>query len=147
MEREAREEDFNDYKKFFDETPVALIRTSIKTGEFLMANKFAVEMFGHDSFESLRANCKITDFYPAADRKRLISKIKKDGMVEGHEIEFTMPNKKLWVSARLRINCGGTCIEGSLIDITKYVNASNECLIKMKDVGSKLDKRLTALAG
>ncbi len=73
-----------DYKTFFDETPVALIRTELKTGKFLMANKFAVQLFGFDSIEDLLANGRTSDFYPAEERKKLIHILRKRGIVENY---------------------------------------------------------------
>lgn len=135
-----------DYKKFFDETPVALIRTDLRTGEFLMANKYAARMFGFDSVDDLKKNGRTVDFYPPEDRKRLIVQIRRKGIVEDYEIKLQLPERVIWVSARLRINCGGSCIEGSLIDITSYVEAREQYLGRMKDIAVKLDKKLISLA-
>lgn len=136
-----------DYKQFFDGTPVALVRTDLKTGEFLMANKFAVALFGFETFEDLKSKSKITDFYPPEDRKRLLQQIRKKGIVEHYEIRFELPNNIVWVSANLHINCGGTCVEGSMIDITALVELRDKYLSSLKDVGKKLDKRIASLAG
>lgn len=137
--------ELEDYKKFFDETPVALIRTDVKTGEFLMANNYAIHLFGFESFDGLKANCRTVDFYPPEDRKALIKILKKQSAVENYEIKMLLPHQTIWVSARLRINCGGTCIEGSLIDITEKVMIREKYLILLKDMGCKLDK-IAALA-
>lgn len=136
----------DDYKKFFDETPVALIRTDLDSGEFLMANKFAAKMFGFSNVEELIENARSTDFYEAKDRKALLEAIRTKGLVEDYELKLRLPSKTIWVSARLRINCGGTCVEGSMIDITPYVELRNAYLAKQKDMGKKLDKKLKALA-
>jgi PAS domain S-box-containing protein len=139
--------DLEDYKKFFDETPVALVRTNLKTGEFLMANKFAAHLFGFDTVEELMSSAKITDFYPLEERKKLIREIKRRGVVEGYEICFRLHGKEVWASCRLRINCGNSCVEGSLIDITDQVEMRNMCLGNLKEVGKKLDNKIAALAG
>lgn len=136
-----------DYKKFFDDTPVALIRTDIKTGEFLMANKFAAKLFGFESVEHLQQNAATIDLYSPEDRKKLIKILKKQGSVEDYEIRLELPSKILWVSARLHINCGGSCIEGSLIDITELVKLRNSQLSVLQEVGKKIDKKIAALAG
>lgn len=139
--------ELEDYKKFFEETPVALIRTDMKTGEFLMANKFAAHLFGFDTVDELKVKAKITDYYPADERKKLLREIKKKGVVEGYELRFHIDCKVVWVSARLRINCGNSCVEGSLIDITDHVEVRDKCLTNMKEVGKKLDTKIAALAG
>ena len=136
-----------DYKKFFDDTPVALIRTDIKTGRFLMANKYAAKMFGFESVEDLQANASTVELYPPEERKKLIKLLKKQGSVEDYEIRLEFPSRILWVSARLHINCGGSCIEGSMIDITELVKLRNSQLSSMQEVGRKLDKKIAALAG
>jgi PAS domain-containing protein len=135
----------DEYKKFFDETPVALLRTDLSTGRFLMANKFAVALFGFQSFDEMSCKAKVTDFYSKEDRDRLIEQIRKHGLVESYEIKFNINNKDVWVSARLRINCGGSCIEGSLIDISYYVEFKNKHLSSMEEMGKKLDKTIAAL--
>ncbi len=131
------------YKCFFDETPVALIQTDIETGEFLMANKCAATMLGFDTVEELKATVKTTDLYPASQRQRLIEIMKQNGKVEGFEIEFKLPNRTIWVSATLRINCEGQCIEGSLKDITESVELRQKQLRLLREVGKKLDKKLS----
>jgi PAS domain-containing protein len=139
--------DLRDYKQFFDETPVALIRTDINSGQFLMANLFAAKMFGYESPEELQHAATILDFYSKSDRKKLINEIKKNGVLENHLVKLKLlSGKDLWVSARLRINCGGTCIEGSLIDVTKYLIEKEVLLEKQNELSKKLDSKLTALA-
>lgn len=135
-----------DYKKFFDNTPVALIRTDIKTGEFLMANQYAVNMFGFETEEELKKKVKITDLYPIDERKKLIQKLKKGGNVEDFEIQLVLPNKSIWVSCRLRINCDGTCIEGSMIDISELVELKKNQLGILKEVGNQIDDKIAALS-
>lgn len=135
-----------DYKKFFDETPVAFIRTDIKTGKILMANDFAAKLLGCDSVETLKATMKTSDLYPAEERKRLIRMIKQQGSVENYELELTLPDKIISVSARLHINCGGKCIEGTLIETTELVNLRRQQLTKLKEISKKLDSKIATLA-
>lgn len=120
--RTKLEQSLKEYKKFFDGTPVALLRTDIRTGEFFMANEFCAELLGYSTVEELIQNEKTTHLYRTKDaRRKLINKIKKQGHVEGYEIEFLLRDGRIiWVSANLHINCGGSCLEGSLIDITDH---------------------------
>lgn len=136
----------DDYKSFFDETPVALIRTELKTGRFLMANKFAAQLFGFDSVEDLIQNGCTVDFYPVEERKKLIQALRKKGVIENHEIRLQLPNKLIYVAVSLRINCDGTCIEGSLIDITEKVLLRETHLCALTELGKKLDKKIASLA-
>jgi PAS domain-containing protein len=136
-----------DYKIFFDDAPVALVRTNLKTGCFEMANNYAARLFGCDSVEDLIENHKSTDFYPAATRAKLIKILRKQGTVEDHELQLELPNgSTIWVSANFRINCGGECIECFLTDITELVCLREKTFIHMKSVSEKLDTRIAALA-
>lgn len=137
----------DDYKSFFDETPVALIRTETKTGKFLMANKFAAQLFGFDSVEELMQNGCTVNFYPVEERKKLIQTLRKKGFVEGHEVRLQLPHKLIYVSASLRISCEGSCIQGSLIDVTEKVQLREKQLGLLTDLGRKLDNKIASLAG
>ena len=138
--------DISEYKNFFDEMPVALIRTDIKTGRFMMANKYAVHLFGFDTVEEMIQSGSMTNFYSIEDRKKLISQLKKNGIIQSYELKLVVQGKVTWVSARLRINCEGQCIEGSLIDVTETVNLRDKQLNNMKELGLKLDRKIAALA-
>ena len=136
-----------DYKIFFDDAPVALLRTNLQTGAFEMANNFAAEMLGCESVEDLMANHKSTDFYPPAVRARLLKKLRKHGVVEDHELELHLPDgRTVWVNANFRVNCGGECIECFLTDITELVCLRDKTYDNMKAVSEKLDTRIAALA-
>lgn len=136
-----------EYKRFFDETPVALIRTDYKTGEFLMANKAAALLLGYETVEELKTNERTVNLYPPEDRKKLLRMLKRHGVVENYEIKFALKSgRMISVSASLRMNCEGKCIEGCFIDITELVALKEEKLGVLKEVGRKLDKRLTAFA-
>lgn len=145
--KDYKELNLEDYKSFFDETPVALIRTTLDTGHFIMANKYAAELFGYDNVEDLIENCCITDFYSIDVRKNLIQALRKKKILENYEIEFKLQDKTIWVSARLRISCNGSCIEGSLIDITEKVLLRDKQLGRLTEIGKKLDNKIESLAG
>lgn len=137
-----------DYKQFFEESPVALVRTDLKTGAFLMANKFAAHLFGYDSVDDLKAKARSTDLYPAEERRKLVQRLKKKGVVENYEIQMTLPGgRAVWVSACLRLSGDGRYIEGSYIDITELVHLRTHSLVCLKETGRKLDQKIKALAG
>lgn len=142
------QQQLKEYKKFFDETPVALLRTDIKTGEFLMANKFCAGLLGYESVDQLLQLQKSINLYPNKDiRKKLIGKIRKHGFIENHELNLYLHNgTNIWVLANLHINCGGSCIEGSMIDITYQKEVEQELVIlqskqvaKLSVIGDQLD--------
>jgi PAS domain S-box-containing protein len=134
-----------DYKSFFDDAPLALLRTDIETGEFLMANKFAATLLGCSSVEELLKKNSL-DFYSKAVRNRLIKKLKKNGIIQDQEIEMQVNGKHIWVKANIRINCGGTCLECFMSDITELVELRQQELLKMKCLSEKIDKKMAALA-
>lgn len=137
---------FEDYKRFFEEMPVGLIRTDLKTGEILLANQYAAQLFGFDTVEELKSKIKTVDVYPMAERRKLIQKIRKQGQVQGYEIKLNLSGKTVYLSAHLKINCGGTCIEGTLLDITELVQLRNQQLMLLKEVGRQIDTKIATLA-
>lgn len=146
--------DVEDYKEFFDEAPVALLRTDIKTGAFLMANKYCACMLGYSSVEDLIREELITNLYSVSDRKRLIESIRKNNGVSDYQIHLTLKDgSEIWVSATLHINCGDSCIEGCLVNITEQKmlaqalkEAQSRQLEAMMDMNFKLDQALLASA-
>lgn len=136
--------DYDDYKRFFDDAPLALLRTDLETGRFLMANKFAATLLGCKDVEELLTTKESSDFYPPAVRNRLIKRLKRTGTLQDHELQLHTPDgKKIWVKANLRINCGGTCIECFLSDITELVNLREKELSKLKSLSEKIDVRMS----
>ena len=136
-----------EYKKFFEDTPIAFIRTSIDTGEILMANSYAAQMLGYESKEDFIENCNVNDLYAnKEDRKKLIKQLMK-GESRKYEIKFTLSDGSvIWAEAHLHINCGGSCVEGSLIDITnKKTQEQQICkqgLKQLSDLSKKIDQAL-----
>jgi len=136
----------NDYKSFFDDAPIALLRTNIDTGRFLMANKFAATLFGCNSVEELLQKSS-NDFYSSTIHNRLVKKLKKNGILQNQEIQMKIKNGEIiWTKASMRINCGGTCVEWFVFDITELVDLRERELIKMKSLSEKIDIRMASLA-
>ena len=136
-----------DYKTFFDDAPLALIRTDIETGQFLMANKFAATLLGCASVEELQSEKCASDFYSTTIRSRLIKKLKRIGVIQDQEIQMTIKNgKQIWVKANMRINCGGTCIECYLTDITELVELREKELDKLKCMSEKIDIKMASIS-
>jgi PAS domain S-box-containing protein len=144
----------HDYQYFFEEAPIALFRTDIKTGKFLLANRACAELLGYSNVEELIEKERSTNLYEEKDqRRKLINKIRKHGNVEGDEVAFTLSNgKKVWVEAYLHISCGGTCIEGSLIDVTLRKEMEEQIrayqlryLDEMNEISEQIDHSLVNL--
>lgn len=141
-----------DYISFFDNTPVAFLRTEIDSGKFTMANTACASLLGYNSVKELMAEEKIVDLYAdKSQRKKLLNKLRKATRVSNYEIEWQLKDgRKIWVSAHLHINCGGKCIEGTLIDITaqkemelRIEALTTDSLLKMQSVSAQLDERIT----
>jgi PAS domain-containing protein len=126
-----------DYKKFFDEAPIALCRTEVKTGKFLMANEFTARLLGYESVDTLLANCRSVDLYPDKSiRQKLVKQLQEKGSVI-KELEFALGGgKKIWVRGHLILN--GEWIDCYLEDISELVALRDS----MNNVGSELEKRI-----
>ena len=136
------------YKNFFDHAPIGLIRTDLETGDFMLANEYAARLLGFENSEDLMNNGHSRDFYLQHDREVLIRELRKNGFVQSYEIEINLPrtHEVIWVSATFHLNCGGSCIEGCLKDITELVQLRKKHLESMKQLGRKMDVRLSSLA-
>lgn len=141
------EKELEKYKEFFNEAPIALFRTDLVTGKFIMANKHAAKTLGFLSVDTLLKEFKSTDLYAPEERKKLIQLLNRDGYVRDYEIKFEINEQIKWVSANMHINYGNNCIEGSFVDITPLVEMRDKNLIMLKKVGEQIEKRITALAG
>ncbi len=137
----------NEYRKFFDEAIVGLCRWDLKTGRFLLANQHCAEMFGHASPAELLASPETIGKLCGKDTKqRLVGRLKKEGSVEGFEMPLFVGSRTIWVAAYVHINCGGTCVQGTLIDITdqkqsefEIENLKAKQLVKLHGISDKLD--------
>lgn len=142
------------YINFFEDTPVAFLRTEIESGKFMMANKACAGLLGFNSVKELMAEEKTSDLYVDKNqRKKLLNKLRKSGRVEGFELELKLRDgRHIWLSAHLHMNCNGKCIEGTLIDITAHkemehkLEALNENnLFKMQSVSAQLDAKMAEM--
>ena len=128
----------DEYKKFFDETPVALFRTDLKTGEFLLANKHCAKLLGYRNVSELKKNERSSNLYSKKERQKLITAIRRKNSIHDYELKLNLHDESIiWVSCYMRINCDGYCIEGSLVDITEKKQLETE-LLEIKN--QQLDK-------
>jgi len=115
-----------EYKRFFDEVPVGLYRTSIEDGTFLIANKFCATMLGFGDVETLIKSVKAKDLYVPEKRQELLEAIRKNSSIQDFEIEITLSNKKIWVAVTAKLYEKEGYLEGSLMNITKRKTAEKE---------------------
>jgi len=129
-----------DYKGFFDDAPVALARTDVKTGEFLMANRFAANLLGYETIDELKKNCRAADLYPHETRQQLIRDLKKFGTVERRELELRLSDgKTAWIRGSFRLTPDNQCIECFLSDITEVIHLRETHLVSLQSMSQKLD--------
>jgi PAS domain S-box-containing protein len=151
METTELLDSLKEYKKFFEEAPVGLCRFDIRTGRFIMANVHCARMFGYEDVSSLLEGTDTLSKLCGRDEKqKLITRLKKEGEIVGYEMKMIPQSSfPIWVSAHLHINCGGTCIQGTLIDITNQKKAEFELesmkskqLVRMRSINNKLDNMI-----
>lgn len=128
-----------DYKGFFDDAPVALARTDVKTGEFLMANKFLADLLGYESVQQLKETCCSKDLYPPEIRQELIDELKEFGVVENKYLELHLPDgSTTWIRGDFRLTPEGY-IECFLTDITELMQIKERHLGVLEIMSDKLD--------
>lgn len=143
--------ELREYKRFFEETPIALFRTDLKTGKFLMANKFCAKLLGYECVEDIVLNGRKSSMYDRETRNLIIDRIRKQGYITNFEMRLcTKSGNIVWVLASIHINCGGSCLEGSMIDITQQKIMEEEQertkviqLTKLSDINGKLSTLIT----
>lgn len=151
MEETELELSLKEYKKFFDEATVGLCRFDIKNGRFLMANDYCARMLGYDSPDDLiKSSETFHKLIGKEEKQKLYSRLKKEGAIEGYELKLEGTNRTMWVSAYVHVNCGGTCIQGTLININDKKMAEFELeviktkqLLKLNGIKEKLDTMIT----
>ena len=128
-----------DYKGFFDDAPVALARTDVQTGEFLMANKFLADLLGYESVDQLKATCYSKDLYSPEIRQELIDDLKEFGVVENKDLELHLPDGSItWIRGDFRLTSEGY-IECFLTDITELMRLKEKHLGSLQIISQKLD--------
>ena len=153
MDQLDLESSLREYKKFFDEANVGLCRFDIKTGRVLMANDFFARMLGFDAAATIIAGTETLGKLCGKDEKqRLMARLRKEGEVNDYEMKLEANGRSVWVSAYLHINCGGTCIQGTIINITNQKRAEFELevlrskqVLKLTNIGHKLDSLINDL--
>jgi PAS domain S-box-containing protein len=128
MEEDWRESE-EKYRTLIENVNIGVYRnTGDPRGRFLQANPAMVRMFGYDSVEEFM-NVSVSDLYQdPEDRKRFITKIKKDGIVEDEEIRLHKKDgTPLWCAVKAKIqydrNSKVQWMDGVIEDITERKEA------------------------
>lgn len=140
----------HEYKKFFDEAIVGLCRFDIKTGKLLMANEHFANMLGYSDAHTLLESGETLGKLCGKDEKnKLLGRLRKEGTVNGYEMKMSCNGQVVWVSAYIHINCDGTCIQGTIIDITYQKSVEFELevmktkqIMKLSNIKDKLENMI-----
>lgn len=138
------------YKDFYDTAPVGFYTTDLKTGKFLKANSFFIDMLGCVSLKELRDKYVTTDFYEPSRRRELLRLLSMNGCVTDFEIELSIPGgDKRWAILTARPCRHGGCLEGSITDITERKKLEAELrniqvkeMQTLRDIQSAIQDRL-----
>ena len=83
------------------------------------------------------------------EKQKLLNRLKKEGDVDAYELKLETNGRVVWVSAYIHVNCGGTCLQGTLINITAQKKNEFEIeviktkqLMKLNNIRDKLDNMI-----
>lgn len=105
------------YRELVDNSMVAVYETTLN-GEILFANDAMVKMFDYDSVDDLKKDNVVQIYKNAADREKLIKKIKKDKTVTQYEVEGVTKSGRTF-NAFLNAHLLDNTVTGMVIDITE----------------------------
>jgi PAS domain S-box-containing protein len=122
----------NEYKSFYENSPIAFWRTSIDGGQFLMANLACAKLLGHDSVDTLLQDNSI-HLYVNGDRKHILDELTANGEINDYHVELVLGNgKHIWVSVTGKVYPEEGYIEGSLTDVTALKVMEDRMAIETK---------------
>ncbi len=141
------EESEKKYKAIFNNSAEGLYQSTEK-GLLVTANKALVDILGYDSFDEIQ-KINLSELYEDQnERKIIIEKIKKEGVLENHLLRLKKKNGKCVI---VRLNAhqftdeltNKTYLEGSMRDITLQVHTEQErdnAIIDLQEEKNKSDR-------
>jgi PAS domain S-box-containing protein len=133
----------DDYKKFYESSPIAFWRTCVENGKFLMANQACATLLGHTSLEDLLKDSSL-NFYTNGDRRHLIEEMRAKGEVSNYKVELiTKSGDHIWVAITAKINEAEGYTEGSMIDVTSEKSIESRVSVETERLG-ELQKGIMA---
>jgi len=140
------------YRDFYEKAPVGFYTTDLRTGRFIKANPFLVNLFGFESLEELKEHDS-TEFYPVERRRQLLELIKRQGQATDFEIGITLPNgEHRWAIVTSMMSRCGNYLEGSLTDITErkrleaeLTKYQNEQISTLRSLQNEIKKRVEGM--
>lgn len=112
------------YKELVDNSMVAVYETNLN-GEILFANDAMVRMFEYENIADLKAKNIIQLYKNAADREKLINKLKKDITVTQYEVEAKSKTGRIF-NVLYNANLLDDTLTGMILDITERKNAEKK---------------------
>lgn len=118
------------FRAIFDNSSDGIYQSTME-GDFLTANKSVIKMLGHTNLEDLLIT-RVADYYKnSEDRVKLISDLRKKGMVEDYLLTLLDKNKhELTVKLNSRVIkdnfTGRSFIEGTMRDVTSEIEIQEQ---------------------
>lgn len=124
-----------EYKDFFDESDIAFVRCNIKTGLIALGNLYFANLIGFTSVKELEG-VSFFNYLIKEDKQKFLSSLKKKKKLDKYQFELITTGKKIWVEGDFHINCGVTCIEGYIHNITEMKKLEQE-LEQLQEINLK----------
>lgn len=116
------------YRELYSQAPVGIFRTSVDGKRVLAANENAAQMFGYETLEDFLGHCVPKDAYvDLENRKKLITALRENGVVDGFEVMISRPDGNMkYLALSARMDTGNEYLEGAILDITARKLAERE---------------------
>lgn len=133
----------DDYRNFYESSPIAFWRTCVENGKFLMANEACAKLLGHTSVEDLLKDSSL-DFYTNGDRRYLVEELKAKGQISNYKVELvTKSGNRIWVAVTAKINAAEGYMEGFIADVTSEKVVEKKVSVETERLG-ELQKGILA---
>jgi PAS domain S-box-containing protein len=121
-----------EYRRFYDNAPVGFVRSTLKEGQILAANKRIAHMLGYESLEQFMAEyVPSRHHHDSSLRDQTMGELRQKGYVENIETSLLrLDGSSIWVSCSLHLPPGAEYLDGIFTDITarKEMEAEHERL-------------------
>ncbi len=144
LDGEAKQEDVERYRDFFDKALVGIIHTRLSDGFIIEANSKAAEMIGLP-VEEVVGKVRLKEYHKDPDqRKQLLEKLQQDGEVHDYEIDLILHNgRNVILSVSVKVYPQEGYIEGVMFDATTRKKAEEE--LKYRSIIEKSISRASSL--
>jgi PAS domain S-box-containing protein len=139
----------NDFRLFFNDGDVGVIRAELPSGSIAYANAAFCRMFG---VEDVRGKSLLQLPFTASSRERISHHLEQSASVPGtwheEEIEYAMQDEEIRFaeitahSERSGSNGGRQCMIGIVRDVTNRVNSQHECELLRRRFAEQLEQSM-----